>query len=96
MEMTDSFAVSDDAAAREVSGEMVLLNLESGMYFGLNDVGGCVWKAMGDAPAEVRQLCDAVEAQFDAPRDVIEADVAELIGQLLENELIIETAENAP
>lgn len=88
MQMTDKIAASEDAVAREVSGEMVLLNLESGQYFGLNQVGGAVWKALGDAQVSITQLCDAVEAEFDAPRDVIETDVTELVGQLLEHELV--------
>ncbi|MEP2180544.1 MAG: PqqD family protein, partial [Marinomonas sp.] len=79
----DTITASDDVVSREVNGEAVLLDLASGLYFGLNVVGSAIWQVVGDAPAKVSALCDAVEAEFDAPRDVIEADVEELLGELV-------------
>lgn len=88
MKLAEKICAADDVVAREVSGEMVLMNLSSGTYFGLNEVGTAVWRALGDAAHELTALCDAVEAEFDAPRDVIEADVAELAAELLDQGLI--------
>jgi hypothetical protein len=88
MELTIAIAPSEDVVAREVSGEFVLMDLESGTYFGLNQVGSRIWKAVEEAPSSLAALCDIVEAEFDAPRDVIERDVAELAKDLLEQGLI--------
>jgi hypothetical protein len=88
MELTIAIAPSEDVVAREVSGEFVLMDLESGTYFGLNQVGSRIWKAVEEAPSSLAALCDIVEAEFDAPRDVIERDVAELASDLLEQGLI--------
>jgi hypothetical protein len=88
MELTIAIAPSEDVVAREVSGEFVLMDLESGTYFGLNQVGSRIWKAVEEAPSSLAALCDIVEAEFDAPRDVIERDVAELASDLLKQGLI--------
>jgi hypothetical protein len=92
MQLSDKFAVSDEVVAREVGGEMVLLDLASGQYFGLDTVGGRIWELLSERPHSLRQLCDAIEAEFDAPRSQIEADLLALATQLSERELIVAEA----
>jgi hypothetical protein len=85
--LTDPVSISVDVVAREVGGETMLLDLESGTYFGLDEVGACVWRAIEDGrtPAEA---CEAIIAAYDVERDVAERDLAGLLGQLLEKGLI--------
>jgi hypothetical protein len=83
----EKFRASDDVVAREVGGEMVLLDLVSGTYFGLGAVGSRVWEQLSQGEASLAQLADLIEAEFDAPREVIERDLAELIGQLVDKQL---------
>lgn len=92
MQMSDRFTVSADVVAREVGGEMVLLDLASGQYFGLDTVGGRIWEMLGERPHTLAELCDAIEAEFDAPREQIEADLMALAAQLSEQELIVAQA----
>ena len=89
MQLTDRFAVSDDVVTREVGGELVLLDLNSGQYFGLDAVGGRIWELLTDAPRKLSELCDQLESEFDAPRDRIEADLIALATQLKNQELIV-------
>lgn len=88
MTENQSFQVSDDVVSRDVAGEMVLLDLASGLYFGLDPVGSRAWERLSDGPADLVQLADLIEAEFDAPRDVIERDLARLIEDLLEKQLL--------
>ena len=88
MQLSDRFTVSNDVVAREVGGEMVLLDLESGQYFGLDKVGGRVWELLSERPQDLAELCDQIETEFDAPREVIEADILELAAHLLDQALI--------
>lgn len=88
MSRNQKYSASDDVVAREVAGEMVLLDLASGIYFGLDPVGSRVWARISDSPAGLSDLVDVVEAEFDAPRDVIEQDLVRLIDELAEKGLI--------
>lgn len=92
MQLGDRFTVSNDVVAREVGGEMVLLDLASGQYFGLDTVGGRIWQLLSERPCTLGELCDRIEAEFDAPRAQIEADLMALAHDLHEQELIIAEA----
>lgn len=83
------FEVSENVVSREVSGEFVLLDLESGIYFGLNPVGSRIWQLLDEKPQALSAICSIVEAEFDAPREVIEADVLTLTGELVEQGLVV-------
>lgn len=88
MKLSDQFAASDDVVAKEVGGEMVLMDLRNGQYFGLDPVGGRIWDLLSEKAHALAQLCDFIEDEFDAPRAVIEADVLNLAADLKERELI--------
>ena len=88
MQLDDRFAVSEDVVAREVGGELVLLDLGSGQYFGLDKVGGRIWELLSEAPHDLHALCEKIENEFDAPRDRIESDLRALIKQLQDQALI--------
>lgn len=85
-------SAGEDVVAREVGGEHVLLHLGSGTYFGLNSVGGRVWQLLEGGDHTISQLCDVIEAEFDAPRATIEADLLALAEQLAQHELVTRTA----
>lgn len=92
MDLSDTFSISDNVVAREVGGEMVLLDLASGQYFGLDKVGSRIWELVSQSPRALGELCDKIEAEFDAPRARIEADLIELVEQLLQQDLITRAA----
>ena len=89
MQLSDTFAASEEVVTREVGGELVLLDLNSGQYFGLDPVGARIWELLSEQPRSLGNLCDAIEAEFDAPRTTIEADLIALVGGLKEQELIV-------
>ena len=88
MQLSDRFTVTDDVVAREVGGEMVLLDLSSGQYFGLDPVGARIWELLSERPHSLNDLCDSIESEFDALREQIETDLIALAKQLHEQKLI--------
>ena len=88
MQLDQIFQVSDDVIAREVAGEMVLPDLVSGLYFGLDPVGTRVWHRMSEGPCSLAEVCDVIEAEFDAPRDQIEQDIVALAADFADKKLI--------
>jgi hypothetical protein len=80
--------VTDRQVACAVADETVILQLSEGVYYGLNSVGSCIWRAVQD-PCQVSRIVDAVVADFDVSRDRCLDDVRELIAELAKHELVV-------
>jgi len=46
MNLAQKVTFAETVFAQEVDGEMVLLDMESENYFGLDEVGTAIWQAM--------------------------------------------------
>ncbi len=88
MELTDKVATCDDVVAREVAGETVLLNLASGTYFGLNEVGGRIWQIFDEGSVSLAEVAAKLQAEFDVSAAEAEADVLSLACNLHEHGLL--------
>jgi hypothetical protein len=73
---------SDDAVFRELEGESVLLNLETGMYYGLDAVGTRAWQ-LAAADGSLRAVRDALIEEYDAEPAIIERDLLTLADALI-------------
>lgn len=76
-----------DVLATEVDGEMVMMDVEKGLYFGLDAIGTDVWKRL-EAPATAGELAAALSRDYDAEADAIERDVLDLLASLAEQGLV--------
>ncbi|HTI42718.1 MAG TPA: PqqD family protein [Vicinamibacterales bacterium] len=77
----DRLAPSDQVVIRELSGESVLLDLKSGLYFGLNGVGTRVWNLVAQG-GSLREVNAALAHEFEAPAAIIEAEVLRFAAEL--------------
>lgn len=71
-----------------VHGEMVLLDLASERYFGLNEVGARIWTLLQEGMSTVA-IVDTLEREFEAPRERLEQDLQGLLAQLLDAGLVV-------
>jgi len=87
VKLTDAIRLSDEVVTREVGGEVMLLDLASGTYFGLNAVGGRFWQLLedGKSPAEARE---ALLTEYDVSAEVLDADLEALLQELSANGLV--------
>ena len=79
--LSDRVIVNPDAVFRELDGEGVVLDLNSGLYFGLNEVGARIWGLI-EAHGEVRRILAALAEEFDAPEERLRHDLVALIEEL--------------
>ena len=89
MQMDDRFSTSDDVVSRDVSGEMVLLNLDSGTYFGLNEVGARIWQMLESGPVSISALRDQLLDEYEVDQAEVESSVIEIMQKLVDNQLVV-------
>jgi len=83
------FRISDGVVFRELDGEAVLLNLDSGMYFGLDRIGTRIWQLV-EQHGRIDPIVTTLVDEYDADATVLREDVARLLGALTEKGLVIE------
>jgi hypothetical protein len=92
--MTLSFnqrvAVPSTVLFRVVDDESVLLNLDSEIYFGLDDVGTRMWTELTSS-ASVQEAYDKLLASFDVTPEELKQDLVDLVGKLVEQGLLVIT-----
>jgi hypothetical protein len=74
--------------ARQVGSETVILDLASGLYFGLDEVGTRVWELLGTGRS-VAAVCDELHAEYDAPIERLRHDVDALVADLQGRGLLV-------
>ena len=82
-----TFNISNEVLFQEVSGEIVLLDLASENYFGLDELGARIWHLLNSG-SSVRALLDTLYEEYDVARETLESDVGELLEKLSEAGLI--------
>ena len=78
---------SADQVSSEVGGEMVALNLKSGLYYSLNRVGTRIWQLVQE-PRRVGDVRDAIVEQFNVDVERCHRDVLRLIQELADKGLV--------
>lgn len=83
-----TIVASDSVSVTEVKGELVLLDLDSGHYYGLNKVGAFVWNLVMQQPRTVGALHQAMMEKYDVPADVCLRDLKALLQKLLDTGVV--------
>jgi len=79
---------------QEAAGTVVLLNLDGGQYFSLDDAGSRVWD-LCDGSRSVAEIVGIVRGEYEAPAETIERDVIELLNDLADEKLLDEDRSKA-
>lgn len=87
MNLNTKFAVPTHVMARMVGQETVILDLESGTYFGLDPVGARIWQLIGTGQS-LSGICDIIVEEYEVSRDTLEHDVWALAQELVTRKLI--------
>ena len=83
------YKIPETSVNQKVGDELVILDLESGKYFGLDEVGARMVDLLGEH-GEPEKVVEVMSAEYDAPSEQIKSDLDELVTELVKNNLIIE------
>jgi hypothetical protein len=78
---------SPSVLTAEVDGEIVMMSIEQGRYFGLDDIGSDIWKRI-EPPCSFAALVDGLAADYQADRATIAADVQALLDRMADQDVV--------
>jgi Coenzyme PQQ synthesis protein D (PqqD) len=78
---------SPSVLTAEVDGEIVMMSIEQGRYFGLDDIGSDIWKRI-KPPCSFATLIEGLATDYEADRATIRTDVQKLLGHMVEHDVV--------
>ena len=79
--------LSEDVLIQELQGDAVLLDLKTGVYFGLDRVGTRIWHLLGERKV-IGSAIEAMTQEFDVSVQQCTGDVLDLVTRLSEQNLV--------
>ena len=76
-----------DQISRDLDGEAVILNMKSGVYCGLNEVGARIWQLIQE-PTCLKDVLDTLLKEYEVEPDRCERELLALLQQMSDNGLI--------
>ncbi len=87
--------VAKEQVFADLSGEAAILNLKSGIYYGLDAVGARIWTLIQE-PRTVSEIRDTILREYEVEPKQCEEDLFALLAELLSHGLIEVKGEKAP
>ena len=79
--LDDRVEFSEDVIAQQVGEEMVLLDLEAGVYYGLDPVGRRIWELLTEH-RRLRVVFETMVEEYDVTPEVLQQDLLQLVQEL--------------
>ena len=81
MNLNQNISLSPDVISQEVSGETVLLDLESENYFGLDAIGTRIWQLIKETN-ELQSIFDTLLEEYDVSEERLRLDITALLTEI--------------
>jgi len=73
--------IAEGVLFQELQGEAVLLNLTTGIYLGLDQIGTRIWQLLQE-DGSLHRVMEVMLAEYDVTQEKLAADLLNLVGQM--------------
>ncbi|MGD1855039.1 MAG: lasso peptide biosynthesis PqqD family chaperone [Leptolyngbyaceae cyanobacterium] len=87
-------STTPDQIASELDGEAVILNLATGMYYGLNELGARIWELI-QTPCTFDSILHHLLEEYEVQPDICQNDLTKILIEMKEASLIEVSHEQA-
>ena len=87
MGLETKMVIPEQVMSRQVGDETVILDLASGMYFGLDPVGARIWQLLTEGH-EIDAVVSTLLNEYEVPEDKLRQDVNTLVNELVSRGLV--------
>jgi hypothetical protein len=89
MNLDTRLHVPPQVISRLVGDETVLLDLASGIYFGLDNVGQSIWECVSDGKS-IAEIVDEIVTEYDVDEARARKDVIDFTNTLVDRGLLVD------
>jgi hypothetical protein len=87
LSVSSSVVVAGDQVSSDLGGEVAILHLNAGVYYGLEAVGARIWSLIQE-PRTVEEIRDILASEYEVEPDRCESDLIALLQRLADEGLI--------
>lgn len=88
MNLDRKITVSPEVLYQEIDGEIVLLDLKSESYFGLDEVGARFWQLV-ERQKDFESVFEILLSEYEVEPERLRADLEQLVGELENAGLVV-------
>lgn len=88
IDLTMTIQRSSELVSTNMDGEIVMMSINNGEYYGLDPIGSRIWEIL-EKPIQVNDLIVALLKEFEVSREQCEKDSFEFLNYLLEKKLLL-------
>jgi len=81
---------SPEMVHSSIDGEVVMMSVDKGEYYGLNAMGSRIWELL-ERPYSVDELCGELMAHFEVDRETCLTEVSRFLGEIADQKLVVIT-----
>jgi len=85
--VTDNLRISKEVIFQDLEGEAVLLNMQSGIFFGLNPVAKRMWELLSELGQAEKVLTQMLQ-EYEASEEQLRQDLIDFIEKLKSKGLV--------
>jgi hypothetical protein len=74
--------------ANHMDGEIVMMSIDNGEYYGLDEIGSRIWELMGN-PIRIDDLINMLTEEFEVQKEECANDTMEFLNDLEEKHLLV-------
>ena len=89
-----AFTQSPSAVVAEIDGQLVALDVQLGVCYGLNRIATRIWQII-ESPSSTEQIADVLTTQFDVDRATCIAETMALLSDMSQAGLVVASSEPA-
>jgi len=86
--LADVIARAPGALSAAIDGEVVALDVAKGACYGLDPIASRIWSLI-EAPTAIDDICRLLVAEYEVDAPTCEADVLDLVADLLAEGLVV-------
>jgi hypothetical protein len=88
IDLKNHYDAAPDILFQDVSGDMILLDLDKEFYYGLNEVSSRIWNLLKQGKNLVETV-DVLLSEYDTDRPTLEQDASQLVENMLEKGILV-------
>jgi hypothetical protein len=86
LDMNARFVRNENAVGEGLAGDFLVLDLDSGEYFGIGEIGGFIWLRL-DGSKTLNEIAVEVSREFEVSIDQAREDLSRFVRELIQRNL---------